>query len=141
VARHFSFLQSVQTASDTHPSSFSVGSRNAFSWVKWHFYTVPRLRISGTIIVTPGYAFVTCTGTNLLYKQQEDWKFNLLKPTGYGCTTSLTFNNCTLCPHCIHVFCIYLRTNSNFCPIQCKLTGFYNQDGVCLLRGMDWVFK
>ena len=25
-------------------------------------------------------------------------------------TTSLTFNNCTLRPHCIYVFCIYLRT-------------------------------
>ena len=30
------------------------------------------------------------------------------------CTTSLTFNNCTFCPHCIYVFCIYLRTNSDF---------------------------
>jgi hypothetical protein len=28
------------------------------------------------------------------------------------CTNSLTFNNCTLCPHCIYVFCIYLRTYS-----------------------------
>jgi hypothetical protein len=27
------------------------------------------------------------------------------------CTNSLTFNNCTFCPHCIYVFCIYLRTN------------------------------
>ena len=26
------------------------------------------------------------------------------------CTNSLTFNNCTLCPHCIYVFCIYLTT-------------------------------
>jgi len=26
------------------------------------------------------------------------------------CTNSLTFNNCKLCPHCIYVFCIYLRT-------------------------------
>ena len=25
------------------------------------------------------------------------------------CTNSLTFNNCTLCPHCIYVFCIYHR--------------------------------
>jgi len=23
--------------------------------------------------------------------------------------TGLTFNDCTLCPHCIYVFCIYLR--------------------------------
>jgi hypothetical protein len=51
--------------------------------------------------------------------------------------TSLTFNNCTLCP----LFCIYLRTNSNLCHLQHKLIGFYNRDEKCLLRGMDWVFK
>jgi len=33
------------------------------------------------------------------------------------CTTSLTFNNCTLCPHCIYVFFIYLRTNSDLCHL------------------------
>jgi len=38
--------------------------------------------------------------------------------------TSLTFNNCTLCPHCIYVFCIYLRTNSDLCHLQHKLVGF-----------------
>jgi len=32
----------------------------------------------------------------------------------------------------IYVFCMDLRTNSNFIPI---LKGFYNRDGVCLLRG------
>ena len=57
------------------------------------------------------------------------------------CTTSLTFNNCTLCPHCIYVFCIYLRTNSDFCHLQHKLIGFYNPDEKCLQRGTDWVFK
>ena len=55
--------------------------------------------------------------------------------------TSLTFNNCTLCPHCIYVFCIYLRTNSDLCHIQHKLIGFYNRDEKCLQRGTDWVFK
>jgi len=34
-----------------------------------------------------------------------------------------------------------LRTNSDYSPIQHYLTGFYNQDGVCLLRGTDWIFK
>ena len=57
------------------------------------------------------------------------------------CTNSLTFNNCTLCPHCIYVFCIYLRTNSDLCHLQHKLIGFYNRDEKCLLRGMDRVFK
>ena len=55
--------------------------------------------------------------------------------------TGLTFNNCTLCPHCIFVFCIYLRTNSDLCHSQHKLAGFYNRDEKCLQRGTDWVFK
>jgi hypothetical protein len=36
---------------------------------------------------------------------------------------------------CIYVFCVDLRTNSDYFTIQHKLTGFYNRDGVCLLRG------
>ena len=68
--------------------------------------------------------------------------FNLLKPTGYLMhQTDLTFNNCTFCPHCIYVFCIYLRTNSDLCHLQHKLVGFYNRDEKCLQRGTDWVFK
>ena len=38
--------------------------------------------------------------------------------------TGLTFKNCTFCPHCIYVFCIYLRTNSDLCHLQHKLIGF-----------------
>jgi len=41
-------------------------------------------------------------------------------------TASLTFNNCTLCQHCMYVFCIYLRTNSDLCHLQDKLISFYN---------------
>jgi len=43
--------------------------------------------------------------------------------------------------HCIYVFCIYLRTNSELCHLQHKLNGFYKRDEKCLLRGTDWVFK
>ena len=52
---------------------------------------------------------------------------NPLKPTGHSMyrtvvtiyTTSLTFNNSTFCPHsCIYVFCVDLRTNSDYFPIQ-----------------------
>ena len=42
---------------------------------------------------------------------------------------------------CICVFCVDLRTNSDYFPIQQQLSGFCNRDGVCLLRGTDWVFK
>ena len=41
------------------------------------------------------------------------------------CTNSLTFNSCTFCPHCIYVFCIYLRTNSDLCHLHHKLIGFF----------------
>jgi len=42
---------------------------------------------------------------------------------------------------CIYVFCVDLRTNSHYFPIQNYPTGFCNRDAVCLLRGTDWVFK
>jgi hypothetical protein len=51
------------------------------------------------------------------------------------CTTSLTFSNSTFCPHIVFMFCVDLRTNSDYFPIQHLLTGFYNWDKVCLLRG------
>jgi hypothetical protein len=51
------------------------------------------------------------------------------------------FKNCLLCPHCIYVFCIYLRTNSDLCHLHHKLTGFYNRVEKCLQRGTNWAFK
>ena len=42
---------------------------------------------------------------------------------------------------CVYVFCVDLRTNSDYFPIQHSLTGLYNRDGVCLLSGTNWVFK
>jgi len=60
--------------------------------------------------------------------RQDTLPLNLSKPTGHVMHQSLTFNNCMLCPHCIFVFCIYLRTNSDLCHLQHKLIGFYNRD-------------
>jgi hypothetical protein len=39
------------------------------------------------------------------------------------------------------MFCVYVRTNSEFYPTQQSVIGFYNRDGKCLLRGTTWVFK
>jgi hypothetical protein len=39
------------------------------------------------------------------------------------------------------MFCVDLRANSDYFPIQHLLTGLYNRDGVCLLRGTDSFFK
>jgi len=48
----------------------------------------------------------------------------------------------TFCPHrVLYVSYTDIRTNSDYFPIQHKLTGFYNRAEVCLLRGTDWVFK
>jgi len=55
--------------------------------------------------------------------------------------TGLTFNNFALCTHCIYVFRIYLRKNSDLYHLHHKLIGFYNQNEKCLLRGTNWVFK
>jgi len=72
-------------------------------------------------------------------------RIKILIVTANGCTcaiwatvTGLTINNCTLCPHCIYMLCIYLRTNSDLCPIH--WLAFYNLDEKCLLRGTNWVF-
>jgi hypothetical protein len=67
-----------------------------------------------------------------------DW---VLKYWSRDAPTSLTFNNSTLCPHCIYLFCIYLRTNSDLCHLQHKLIGFYNRDEKYLQRGTFRVFK
>jgi hypothetical protein len=79
---------------------------------------------------------------NIKTTRKVTGEFKLLKPTGYVMLpTGLIFNNCIFCPHCIHVFRTYLGTNSDFCPTQRKLIGFYNRDEKCLLRGTNWVFK
>ena len=66
---------------------------------------------------------------------------NLLKPSGYVMHQQFNINNSPFCPHCIYVFCIYLRTNSDLCHLQHVLIGFYNRDEKCLPRGTNWVFK
>ena len=66
--------------------------------------------------------------------------FNLLKPTGHVIHQQFNIQQ-LYCPHCIYVFCIYLRTSSDLCHLQHKLFGFYNLGEKCLQRGMDWVFK
>jgi hypothetical protein len=40
----------------------------------------------------------------------------------------------------LYVFRVDLRTNSYYFSIHHSPIGLYNRDGVCLLRGMDWVF-
>ena len=58
------------------------------------------------------------------------------------CTTRFNVQKSYVLPtQCIYVFCMDLRINSDYFPVQHLLIGFYNRDGVCLLRGANWVFK
>jgi hypothetical protein len=67
-------------------------------------------------------------------------QINLLKPIGYVMHQRFNIQQLYSLPT-LYVFCIYLRTNSDFFPIQHKLIGIYNRDEKCLLRGMNWVLK
>ena len=42
---------------------------------------------------------------------------------------------------CVYVFCVDLRTNSDYFTVQHSLVGFYNRDGVCLLRGTFYILR
>jgi hypothetical protein len=54
---------------------------------------------------------------------------NLLKPTGYEIHQQVEyFNNFTFCLHCIYVFFVCLKTNSNLCLLHKKTNCFYNRD-------------
>ena len=56
---------------------------------------------------------VVCSTANLSKKYIETPVFKVISHLkAYwlrDAPTGLTFNNCTLCPHCFYVFCIYLR--------------------------------
>jgi len=42
----------------------------------------------------------------------------------------------------LYLFCLDLKTNSDYFSVQHLLTGFfYNRGRKCLLRGTNWVFK
>jgi len=68
---------------------------------------------------------------------------NLLKSTTCVMHQKVNIQEFYIQSHCVClcVFCIYLKTNSDYWPIQHKLIGFYNRDEKCLHRGTNGVFK
>jgi len=56
-----------------------------------------------------------------------------------NCAVRSTFY--VLPTQCIYVFCVDLRTNSDYFTVQHWLVGFYNWDGVCLLRGTFYILR
>ena len=67
---------------------------------------------------------------------------NPLQPSGHYMYQQFNIQQSYVLPtQCIYVFCVDLRTNSDYFHTQHQLTGFYNPDGMCLLCGTDWIFK
>ena len=52
---------------------------------------------------------------------------NCLKHSGYCVCTAFSIKFCALPTQCIYVFCVDLRTNSDYFPIQPSLTGFVKE--------------
>lgn len=53
----------------------------------------------------------------------------------------LTFRSSTFSQQCIYMLYTYLTTNSEFYPIHYSMTGVYNWEGKCLVRGRNCVFN
>jgi hypothetical protein len=90
-----------------------------------------------SLLSVPGskltYIAVCCVFSNILLLCSY---LNSLEPSSYYVYRQFNFQQFYVLPtRCIYVFCVDLRTNSDY------LTGFYNRDGVFLLRGTDWVFN
>ena len=72
-------------------------------------------------------------------------EINPLKPRGPVVTIYTARFNIqqfsVLPTQCVYVFCVDLRTNSDYCNIQYQLTGLYSREDVCSLRGTDCIFK
>ena len=50
----------------------------------------------------------------------------------------------TFCPQSvprIYVFCVDLRTKSDYFTVKHYVVAFYNRDGVCLLRSTDFKYN
>ena len=125
-------LISVYSSTDT--IKFSINCRKYFSFLfSWFRQNIcsAECNVSSwpSVFKQPASCVQRTSSTTFAYRRCQHFRnaeFNLLNPTGYV-MHQLTFNNCTLCPHRIYVFCIYLRTNSDLCHLQHKLIGFYNQ--------------
>jgi hypothetical protein len=57
-------------------------------------------------------------GAPLFYSHALSGKSTLYSPVVTIYTTSLTFNNSTFCPQCVYVFCVDLRTNSDYFTVH-----------------------
>jgi len=68
-----------------------------------------------------------------------DWLVFTTETECVYCAVRSTFY--VLPTQCMCVFCVDLRTNSDYFTVQHWLVGFYNWDGVCLLRGTFCILR
>ena len=66
-----------------------------------------------------------------------DWLVFITETECVYCAVCSTFY--VLPTQCVYVFCVDLRTNVDCFTVQHWLRGFYNWDGVCLLRGTFYI--
>ena len=92
---------------------------------------------------TQGTEAAGCSNILLLYVRHWYNTLNILTHSGSLvtiCTTRFNIQQFyVLSTQRMYVFCVYLRTNSDYFNIQHWLVGFYNRDGVCLLRGTFYI--
>ena len=102
------------------------------------------------------FPYLPCCG--LVVDNQKVWSLGRLQNRKSGTRTCLNLHSpvvtictahmyhqfniqqiCILPAQCIYVFCVDLRTNNDYFTVQHWLVGFYNWDGVCLLRGTFYI--
>ena len=68
-----------------------------------------------------------------------DWLVFITETECVYCAVRSTFY--VLSTLCVYVFCVDLRTNSDYFTVQHWLVGFYNWGVLCLLRGTFYILR
>jgi len=101
----------------------------------YHHFNIQQFYILPTQCI---YVFVWIwEQTAIISLYSIDWLVFITETECFYCAVCSTFY--ILPTHCIYVFYVYLRTNSDYFTVQHWLVGFYNWDGVCLLRGTFYI--
>ena len=66
---------------------------------------------------------------------------SLTTPVVTICTTSLTFNNSTFCPHSVFMCFVWISEQTAIISLYIINWLVYITETVCLLRGTDWVIS
>jgi len=75
--------------------------------------------------------------TAIISLYNNEWLVFITETECVYCAVRSTFY--ILPTQCIYVFCVDLRTNGDYFTVHHWLVGFYNRDGVCLLRGTFYI--